>query len=80
MHHVNVHYHSHKQLDTWAPALFDKFLWINKLAILSSYVYVKEKIVGYSDLQPSGNIDHFFCHYCYQEQGIGSTLIAHSLT
>ncbi len=27
-------------------------------------------IVGYIDLQSNGLIDHFFCHYEYQGQGV----------
>jgi putative acetyltransferase len=67
IHHVNVQHYSQKQLDAWAPAVFDNTLWSNKLAKHSSFVCVKgEKIVGYSDLQPSGYIDHFFCHHLFQ--------------
>jgi putative acetyltransferase len=78
VHHVNAQHYSNKQLDAWAPAVFDKKLWRDKLAMLNSFVCVKEeKIVGYSDLQPSGYIDHFFCHYFYQGQGIGTALMAH---
>ena len=33
--------------------------------------------MGYSDLQPNGYVDHFFCHHRYQRQGIGAALMAH---
>ncbi|WP_096086801.1 GNAT family N-acetyltransferase [Agaribacterium haliotis] len=35
------------------------------------------KIVGYSDLQPSGLIDHFFCHHQHQGCGVGRALMQH---
>lgn len=34
-------------------------------------------IVGYSDLQSSGLIDHFFCHHSYQGSGVGKALMSH---
>ena len=34
-------------------------------------------IVGYSDVQSSGLVDHFFCHHAYQGQGVGRALMAH---
>lgn len=34
-------------------------------------------ILGYSDLQNDGYIDHFFCHQQHQGIGVGATLMAH---
>ncbi len=33
--------------------------------------------VGYTDLQASGLIDHFFCHHDYQGKGVGKALMNH---
>jgi putative acetyltransferase len=78
IHHVNAEHYSQEQLDAWSPSIFDKIQWSNKLAKLSSFVCVtEEKIVGYSDLQANGYIDHFFCHHQYQGQRVGTTLMAH---
>lgn len=45
---------------------------------LSPFVAVKEDvIVGYTDLQKDGLIDHFFCHHEYQGQGVGKALMQH---
>jgi GNAT superfamily N-acetyltransferase len=33
-------------------------------------------IAGYSDLQSSGLIDHFFCHHNYQGCGVGKALMS----
>ena len=82
IHHVNAQHYTKKQLIAWAPALFDKAIWTNKLAKLKTFVCVYEgKIVGYSDLQKNRYIDHFFCHHEYQGCGAGSALMAqiHSL-
>ena len=78
IHYVNAQHYSKKQLNAWAPETFDKTLWSNKLAKLKSFVCIKDdKIVGYSDLQQNGYIDHFFCHHQYQGCGVGSALMAH---
>jgi len=78
IHHINAEHYSQKQLDAWAPEPFDETLWRDKLAKLSSFVCVKEeKIVGYSDLQQNGYIDHLFCHHQYQGCGVGTALMAH---
>ncbi|GAL34297.1 putative acetyltransferase [Vibrio maritimus] len=34
-----------------------------------------ERILGYSDLQPDGLIDHFYCHHQFQGQGVGRALM-----
>ena len=36
-----------------------------------------DEILGSSDVQKNGYIDHFFCHYRYQGIGVGSALMAH---
>jgi putative acetyltransferase len=78
IHSVNAQHYSQEQLNAWAPEFFDQTIWSKKLAKLNSFVCIKDKkIVGYSDLQPSGYIDHFFCHHLYQRQGIGAALMAY---
>ena len=37
------------------------------------------EIVGYTDLQEDGLIDHFFCHHKYQGKGVGRHLMEHVL-
>lgn len=78
IHHVNARHYSQQQLNAWAPSIFDKILWCKKFANLKSFVCVhKEKIVGYSDLQKNGYIDHFFCHHKFQGEGVGTALMVH---
>lgn len=78
VHHVNAQHYSQKQLAAWAPGLFEHQEWSNKLTKLNSFVCVESgKIVGYSDLQANGYIDHFFCHHQHQGLGVGKALMAH---
>lgn len=76
IHHVNARNYSAEQLDAWAPTDFDSELWRTK--ILSLHPFVAEidgQIVGYSDLQPQGLIDHFFVHHLWQGRGIGRIMM-----
>lgn len=76
IHHINAKHYTESQLSAWAPKKFDQALWTTKLAMLGTFVCIEgRKIVGYSDLQPSGYIDHFFCHHLYQGYGVGTALM-----
>ena len=78
IHQINAQHYSQKQRDAWAPTHIDNTLWNKKIAHLSSFVCVEEnKILGYSDIQKNGYINHFFCHHQHQCQGVGSALIKH---
>ena len=61
-------------------ALLLQTIWcLGTCIIRQNLVCVKEqRIVSDGDLQPSGYIDHLFCHYCYQEQAISSVLMTHA--
>jgi len=76
--HINAQHYSQKKLRAWSPAEYDKEVWTEKLARLCSFVCVSDdKIVGYSDVQKNGYIDHFFCHHQYQGKGVGTALMTH---
>ena len=83
---LNIHYHtirnvnirdySQEQIQAWAPEDFDLSVWQKRMKGLSPFVAVIDGlIVGYTDLQPNGLIDHFFCHYKHQGQGVGKALM-----
>ncbi|ELE7133116.1 GNAT family N-acetyltransferase [Vibrio harveyi] len=75
---VNLHDYSQEQVEAWAPERLDLSVWKKRMSGLSPFVAeVDGVIVGYTDLQPSGLIDHFFCHHEYQGQGVGKALMSH---
>ncbi len=77
---VNIRDYSQAQVEAWAPDVFDDSIWRTRMTGLNPFVAVIDKIiVGYTDLQPSGLIDHFFCHHEYQGQGVGKALMNHVL-
>ncbi len=77
---VNLRDYSQAQVEAWAPDGFSSEIWQRKMNLLSPFVAeIDGKIVGYSDLQENGLIDHFFCHHEHQGQGVGRQLMEHVL-
>ncbi|MEZ9059237.1 GNAT family N-acetyltransferase [Vibrio pelagius] len=78
---VNIQHYSQSQVEAWAPSEFSIDVWQNKMDKIRPFVVELEgTIVGYTDLQESGLIDHFFCHHEYQGRGVGSQLMSHVLS
>ncbi|MFA0328769.1 GNAT family N-acetyltransferase [Vibrio cyclitrophicus] len=75
---VNVRDYSQQQVEAWAPNGFDSELWQKRMNELLPFVAELDGcVVGYTDLQPNGLIDHFFCHHEYQGKGVGKALMEH---
>ncbi|MCG9695308.1 GNAT family N-acetyltransferase [Vibrio sp. Isolate22] len=78
---VNIRDYSQEQVEAWAPSGFDFALWQKRIDGLKPFVAELDgHIVGYTDLQPSGLVDHFFCHHEYQGRGVGRALMEHVFT
>lgn len=78
VHRINSRDYSQAQIAAWAPETLDRSLWSAHMNKLNPFIAeIDGIIVGYSDLQDSGLIDHFFCHYQYQRRGVGSALMNH---
>nr|WP_282449734.1 GNAT family N-acetyltransferase [Vibrio sp. 1CM2L] len=78
---VNVRDYSQQQVEAWAPSSFDFALWQKRMNGLQPFVAELDGcVVGYTDLQPNGLIDHFFCHHEYQGKGVGRALMEHVFT
>ncbi|MFM2599688.1 GNAT family N-acetyltransferase [Vibrio fortis] len=77
---VNIRHYSQAQVEAWAPSEFSMEVWKNKMDKIRPFVVELEGVVvGYTDLQESGLIDHFFCHHEYQGRGVGRQLMSHVL-
>jgi len=75
---INIRDYTKEQVEAWAPERLDLSVWKNRMKGLSPFVAeINGTIVGYTDLQPNGLIDHFFCHHEYQGQGVGKALLSH---
>lgn len=75
---INSRDYSQAQVEAWAPASLPDNVWQNRMDGLSPFVAeIEGVVVGYTDLQSDGLIDHFFCHHEYQGQGVGRALMGH---
>ncbi|ELA7834294.1 GNAT family N-acetyltransferase [Vibrio sp. Vb2658] len=75
---VNIHDYTQTQVEAWAPECLDLSIWKKRMNGLTPFVAeIDGTVVGYTDLQADGLIDHFFCHHNYQGQGVGKALMSH---
>lgn len=73
---VNIRDYSEAQVRVWAPDTIDPEKWRRRIEGINPFVCVEAGvIVGYSDVQPDGLVDHFFVHHEWQRQGVGSRLM-----
>lgn len=80
VHELASRYYTHAQVQAWSPGDLDPDFWARRMASIRPYVAVADgRIVGYTDLQPSGYIDHFFVAGAVPRRGIGTALMNHSL-
>lgn len=78
--HVNRRHYSQAQVEAWASDSYNPEYWAGRMKGLRPFVAeIRGVIVGYTDLQSDGLIDHFFCHHEYQRQGVGKALMNHVL-
>jgi putative acetyltransferase len=78
VHDVAARHYSQAQVDAWAPENLDKTYWVERIRKLQPFVAQSgDMIVGYTDLQPSGFIDHFFVSGNWGRRGVGTALMTH---
>jgi putative acetyltransferase len=73
------------QREAWAPQAYDEALWSARLQSNQPFVADMEvdgglEIAGFSDLQPTGYIDHFFVAPAHAGQGVARAMMAHIQT
>lgn len=73
---INIKDYSKEQVLAWAPEDYDKNDWSQRIRSTNPFVaLIGNKIVGFADIQDDGYIDHFFCHWQHQGEGIGKMLM-----
>ena len=73
---VNIKDYTEQQVQAWAPDQFDSEQWNIRVKKMNPFVAEIDGVtVGYADIQSDGYIDHFFCHFDYQGQGVGKALM-----
>ncbi len=72
-----------EQCDAWAPVSYDVAAWLARLQANRPFIAQGPAgdgvatIAGFSDLQPTGYIDHFFVAPAHAGQGVARALMAH---
>lgn len=71
-----------EQLDAWAPLAYDPVPWNAQLQANQPFVAEVDTdtgmgMAGYTDLQATGYIDHFFVAPAHAGQGVARALMAH---
>ncbi|RQO60471.1 GNAT family N-acetyltransferase [Paucibacter sp. KBW04] len=80
VHQLATREYSQEQIQAWAPRDRDASLWEERIRGINPFVAeLNGELVGYSDLQPSGYIDHFFVSGSHARCGIGTALMNHIL-
>ena len=75
---INIKHYSQQQVEAWAPNNWNQEAWLEKMLQINPYIAeVNGQVAGYTDLQDSGLIDHFFCHYQFQGKGVGRAMMEH---
>ncbi|CAN7153344.1 GNAT family N-acetyltransferase [Acidovorax sp. LjRoot66] len=78
--------YSPEQRNAWAPLAYDVAQWDARLQANQPFVaemasstctHIGTEIAGFSDLQASGYIDHFFVAPAHAGQGVAHALMAH---
>lgn len=73
---VNRNDYNEMQVRTWARDELETSVFEAYIARCQPFVVTNQRqILGYSDLQADGLIDHFYCHHQAQRQGVGSALM-----
>ena len=76
VHVINKKDYTEAQLDAWAPPTLDQEYWENILKEHYSIVAeLDNQIVGFSDMDDTGYLDHLFVHKDYQGRGIATALL-----
>ncbi len=74
---VNIQDYTPEQVQVWAPEGYAAARWGARIAGNDPFVCLDgDVIVGFADLQASGQIDQFFVHHQWQGRGVGKRLFA----
>ena len=77
IHKINAKDYTKEQLDVWAPkSSLEANAWAKKFKKTQPLVaIIDEQIVGFSEFEPTGHIDCFYCHDKWIGKGVGSALM-----
>ena len=77
IHRINIQDYTEEQVDVWAPITsLETEGWAKKfLRIKPIIATIGDEIVGFTQFEPNGHIDYFYCHHEWIGKGVGSALM-----
>lgn len=73
---VNLGDYTQAQVEAWSPEDRDMQVWSQRMQEIRPFVATHEdEILGYSDVQEDGLIDHLFVHHAWQGRGVATALM-----
>lgn len=73
---VNIRDYSQRQVEAWVPDGWDMGAWARRLEKTNPYVADRNgHLIGFAELEPTGRIDCFYCHWQWQRKGVGTALL-----
>lgn len=76
IHIVNRQHYTEEQVNAWAPKVPDEARWAAAFETHTTLVAEADGLIlGFTDFEPDGHIDHFFCHHAHQGKGVGKALL-----
>jgi GNAT superfamily N-acetyltransferase len=67
--------YTQEQVERWAPDQKPSE-WDENFGKKIPFIAEEDgKIVGFAELEPTGHVDHFYCHYQWQRKGVGKLLL-----
>jgi putative acetyltransferase len=74
---VNLRDYTPVQVAAWAHDGIDPARWAKILSACASFVAVDgDTVLGFTDVEPDGHLDHLYVHHAHQRQGIAAALHA----
>jgi putative acetyltransferase len=77
VHQINCKDYTKEQLEVWAPlSSIEPASWLKKFSKTKPIIaLVKDKIVGFAELEANGHIDCFYVHHEWIGKKVGSILM-----
>ena len=76
IHRINSRDYTQEQIRAWAPTIYGDTYWAQRFARRRVLVAEnRDRVLGFTEYEPSGHIDCFYVHHEHQHQGVGSALM-----
>lgn len=80
VHHINAKDYNPRQIQAWAPEVYDQQFWAPRFQRYQVFVIEHEhehehEILGFCEFESDGHIDCFYVHHAWQGKGVGTRMM-----